>query len=232
MPFAIERIHARQILDSRGNPTVEVDVALTGGVTGRASVPSGASTGVHEAVELRDGKPEFGGKGVTDAVGHVNLIIAPKLAGHDARDQRGIDKLLIELDGTPNKSKLGANAILGVSMGVARAAAAASQWLVTRHASFTKGYGLSRMRLLIGEGLLTSDGALHRRQRRALQPGFHAREVAVHARTIVECATETCAEASFRVTVRLIKPTTVNTTSPNFSRLSRMMNLLSLGSRC
>jgi enolase len=120
----IADVYARQVLDSRGNPTVEVEVYLESGVMGRAIVPSGASTGAHEAVELRDGDKEvFLGKGVLKAVDNVNEIIAPELVGFDARDQIGIDDLLIELDGTPNKSKLGANAILGVSMAVARAAA-------------------------------------------------------------------------------------------------------------
>ena len=120
-------IEAREILDSRGNPTVEVDVSLDDGSIGRAAVPSGASTGAHEAVERRDGdKARYGGKGVLQAVGAVNGEIFDALSGFDARDQRRIDDLLIKLDGTPNKSRLGANAILGVSLAVAKAAAAAS----------------------------------------------------------------------------------------------------------
>ena len=120
----IENIYAREILDSRGNPTVEVEVYLEGGAMGRASVPSGASTGVHEAVELRDGdKSRYLGKGVLKAVENVNDIIAEAVIGMDALDQVAIDKLMIELDGTPNKEKLGANAILGVSLAVAKAAA-------------------------------------------------------------------------------------------------------------
>ena len=120
----IEFIEAREILDSRGNPTVEVDVILEDGSMGRAAVPSGASTGVHEAVELRDGDAKrFGGKGVLKAVANVNDIIAPAIEGMDALDQIAIDRAMIELDGTPNKARLGANAILGVSMAVARAAA-------------------------------------------------------------------------------------------------------------
>ena len=120
----IDYIEAREILDSRGNPTVEVDCYLEDGSFGRAAVPSGASTGVHEAVELRDGdKKRFGGKGVLKAVENVNSIIGPELEGMDALDQVEIDRAMIELDGTPNKGKLGANAILGVSMAVARAAA-------------------------------------------------------------------------------------------------------------
>ncbi len=120
---AILDVHARQIFDSRGNPTVEVDVVTESGVIGRAAVPSGASTGEHEAVELRDGGDDFMGKGVLKAVQNVNEIIAPELIGMDAFDQRAIDSLMINLDGTPNKSKLGANAILGVSLAVAKAAA-------------------------------------------------------------------------------------------------------------
>ncbi len=119
----IEFIEAREILDSRGNPTVEVDVILEDGSMGRAAVPSGASTGVHEAVELRDGdKSRFGGKGTLKAVDNVNNIIAPALIGMDALDQVAIDRAMIALDGTPNKARLGANAILGVSMATARAA--------------------------------------------------------------------------------------------------------------
>lgn len=124
MPTTIEYVIGREILDSRGNPTVEVDVYLADGSMGRAAVPSGASTGAHEAVELRDGdKSRYGGKGVLKAVENVNEIIAPEVIDLDATDQVGIDNLLVELDGTPNKSKLGANAILGVSLAVAKAAA-------------------------------------------------------------------------------------------------------------
>jgi enolase len=124
MSASIEFIQGRQILDSRGNPTVEVDVVLEDGTLGRAAVPSGASTGEHEAVELRDGDAKaYLGKGVTKAVENVNSKIAPELIGLDPRDQEAIDALMIELDGTPNKAKLGANAILGVSMAVAKASA-------------------------------------------------------------------------------------------------------------
>jgi len=124
---SIVRIKGREILDSRGNPTVEVDVVLEAGDIGRAAVPSGASTGAHEAVELRDGdKSRYGGKGVRKAVGHVNKEIAAALRGAEASDQRGIDERLINLDGTANKSRLGANAVLGVSLAVARAAALAA----------------------------------------------------------------------------------------------------------
>ncbi|HEY6395778.1 MAG TPA: phosphopyruvate hydratase, partial [Candidatus Binataceae bacterium] len=123
----ITAIKAREILDSRGNPTVEVDVRLGGGACGRAAVPSGASTGVHEALELRDGdKKRFGGKGVLKAVENVNKVIGPKLVGTDACAQAKLDDALIKLDGTENKSKLGANAMLGVSLAAAYGAAAAN----------------------------------------------------------------------------------------------------------
>ena len=122
----IEKIHAREILDSRGNPTVEVEVTLENGVMGRASVPSGASTGENEALELRDGdKQRYGGKGVLKAVENVNNVIAPALKGEDVRNQRALDYKMLALDGTPTKSKLGANAILGVSLAVAQTAAKA-----------------------------------------------------------------------------------------------------------
>ncbi len=134
-------VRARQILDSRGNPTVEADIRLESGAFGRAAVPSGASTGVHEAVELRDGGDAFGGKAVTKAVGHVNGEIAGAVRGLDAADQEGLDRLLIELDGTPNKGRLGANAILAVSLAVAKAAAAEA--------------GESLYRYLGGEGATT-----------------------------------------------------------------------------
>lgn len=119
----IIKVHARQILDSRGNPTVEVDVVTDNGILGRAAVPSGASTGEHEAVELRDGGKSFMGKGVLKAVENVNITIAEALVGTSVFEQNLIDKIMIDLDGTPNKSKLGANAILGVSLAVAKAAA-------------------------------------------------------------------------------------------------------------
>src|SRR5437868_3993688 len=123
---AIARVHAREVFDSRGNPTVEVEVACEGGAWGRAIVPSGASTGRHEAVELRDGDPtHFGGKGVRTAVGRVRDIIAPALIGMSVTHQEELDGHLVQLDGTPNKANLGANAILGVSLACAHAAAAA-----------------------------------------------------------------------------------------------------------
>ena len=129
----IESVHARQILDSRGNPTVEVDVRLTGGASGRAAVPSGASTGEREALELRDGGEPFGGKGVTRAVANVNNEIADAVRGLDIPGQRALDETLIVLDGTADKSRLGANALLGVSMAASRAAAAAAGVPLWRH---------------------------------------------------------------------------------------------------
>jgi enolase len=134
MDTGIVDVHAREILDSRGNPTVEAEVTLGDGSVGRAAVPSGASTGEHEAVELRDGDPErYLGKGVLNAVGNVNLKIADALQGLDATDQRRIDDAMIELDGSPNKGKLGANAILAVSMACARAAAGAMRMPLYRY---------------------------------------------------------------------------------------------------
>ena len=142
MSTYIEDIHARQILDSRGNPTVEVDVLLTNGVKGRASVPSGASTGIFEALELRDGdKNRYMGKSVQRAVDNVNNIIAPELVGEKASHQKEIDRFMIDMDGTENKSRLGANAILGVSLAVAKAAA--------------KAYGMALYRYLGGINALT-----------------------------------------------------------------------------
>ena len=130
----ITHIHAREILDSRGNPTIEADVQVAGGGLGRAAVPSGASTGEHEALELRDGdESRFCGKSVRKAVANVNHKIAPTLKGLDARDQAAIDNKLIELDGTPTKKNLGANATLAVSLAVARAAAAAENQPLFRY---------------------------------------------------------------------------------------------------
>jgi enolase len=134
MGTSIEMIQGREVLDSRGNPTVEVDVTLLDGSWGRAIVPSGASTGIHEALELRDGdKDRFGGKGVLRAVENVNTTISEALVGWDAVEQRAIDLMMIELDGTPNKSKLGANAILGVSLAVAKAAASSLELPLYRY---------------------------------------------------------------------------------------------------
>src|SRR5207253_3191462 len=121
----IKQVHAREVLDSRGTPTVEVEVACAGGAKGRAIVPSGASTGTHEAKELRDGDKRHGGKGVRKAVRNVNDVIGPRLLGRPASEQEQIDRDLIALDGAPDKSRLGANAILGVSLACAHAAAAA-----------------------------------------------------------------------------------------------------------
>ena len=129
----IERVHARQVLDSRGNPTVEAEVSLRSGARGRAAVPSGASTGEFEATELRDGGSAWGGKGVTRAIANANGEIAEAVRGSDAGDQRALDELLIELDGTPNKGRLGANAILGVSLAAAKAAAADADVSLFRH---------------------------------------------------------------------------------------------------
>ena len=134
MSTKIRRIHAREILDSRGNPTVEVEITLESGTTGRAAVPSGASTGIHEALELRDGdKKRYGGKGVLGAVGHVNTELAKGLHGMDAMDQAGVDQAMIRMDGTANKQKFGANAMLGVSLAIARAAAAQAGLPLYRH---------------------------------------------------------------------------------------------------
>jgi enolase len=121
--FEIKKIHARQIMDSRGNPTIECDIKLSGGAFGRAAVPSGASTGTFEALELRDGGTAYMGKGVLTAVKNVNEIIAPALIGMDASKQTELDEKMLALDGTPNKDKLGANAILAVSMALAHATA-------------------------------------------------------------------------------------------------------------
>lgn len=130
-------VHARQIFDSRGNPTVEVDVVLDDGSYGRAAVPSGASTGAHEAVELRDGGNQYMGKGVSKAVENVNTEIRDAVQGMDGLDQTGVDRILLELDGTPNKSRLGANAILGVSLALAKAAAEASELPLYRYVGGT-----------------------------------------------------------------------------------------------
>ncbi len=139
---AIIDVHARQIFDSRGNPTVEVDVLLDDGSFGRAAVPSGASTGVHEAVELRDGGSEYMGKGVLTAVENVNDAIADEIQGLDALDQIALDQAMIELDGTPNKGRLGANAILGVSLAAAKAAAESSELPLYRYVGGTSAHVL------------------------------------------------------------------------------------------
>ena len=158
---AILDIHARQILDSRGNPTVEVDVVLEDGAVGRAAVPSGASTGAYEAVELRDGdKSVYNGKSVTQAVHAVNTEIFDALSGTDALDQDGIDKDLIALDGTENKGRLGANAILGVSLATARAAAASVQLPLWRYLGGVHAHQLPVPMMNILNGGAHADNAL------------------------------------------------------------------------
>ena len=157
----IQAVKAREIIDSRGNPTVEVDVILENGVLGRAAVPSGASTGVNEALELRDGDPKrYLGKGVTKAVNNVNKVIAPKLIGKCPCDQRGIDQLMLKLDGTPTKSKLGANAILGVSLAVAKAAANALGMPLYRYIGGTNTYTLPVPMMNIINGGAHSDAPI------------------------------------------------------------------------
>jgi enolase len=160
----IASVHGRQILDSRGNPTVEVDVVLESGALGRAAVPSGASTGEHEAVELRDGNSgEFGGKGVTKAVANVNGELAVALAGLDAEDQGELDRVLVELDGTPTKARLGANAILGCSLAAAKAAAAHNS------ASLYRWIGGAEARMLPVPLLNVINGGVHAQNRLDLQ---------------------------------------------------------------
>ncbi|ETD29871.1 phosphopyruvate hydratase [Prevotella nigrescens] len=157
----IEKVHAREIIDSRGNPTVEVEVTLENGVMGRASVPSGASTGENEALELRDGdKKRFGGKGVLKAVENVNDIIAPELKGFCVTDQRAIDYMMLALDGTPTKSKLGANAILGVSLAVAQTAAKALDMPLYRYIGGVNAYTLPVPMMNIINGGAHSDAPI------------------------------------------------------------------------
>ena len=157
----IEKVHAREIIDSRGNPTVEVEVTLENGVMGRASVPSGASTGENEALELRDGdKKRFGGKGVLKAVENVNDIIAPELKGFRVTDQRTIDYMMLALDGTPTKSKLGANAILGVSLAVAQTAAKALDMPLYRYIGGVNAYTLPVPMMNIINGGAHSDAPI------------------------------------------------------------------------
>jgi enolase len=157
---AIVHLHARQVLDSRGNPTVEVEVGLESGAFGAAAVPSGASTGEHEAVELRDGGDAWAGKGVTRAVSHVNEEIADCIAGMDAREQREIDGAMIDLDGTPTKARLGANAILGVSLGVAKAAAAEADLPLYRWIGGTNAHVLPVPMMNVINGGAHADNAL------------------------------------------------------------------------
>ena len=161
MSSIITNVIGREILDSRGNPTVEVEVTLQCGLKGRASVPSGASTGENEALELRDGdKARYGGKGVLKAVDNVNNVIAPALKGKCVTDQRGIDHLMLELDGTPTKSKLGANAILGVSLAVAQTAAAALKMPLYRYIGGTNTYVLPVPMMNIVNGGAHSDAPI------------------------------------------------------------------------
>ncbi len=166
-------IHAREILDSRGNPTVEAEVTLDDGSTGRAAVPSGASTGAHEAVELRDGdKSRYLGKGVLKAVAAVNDEIFPELLGMDATDQRAIDRVLIDLDGTPNKSRLGANAILGVSLAVAKAAAQASALPLYRYVGGANAHVLPTPMMNIINGGAHADNPIDIQEFMVMPVGF------------------------------------------------------------
>lgn len=193
----IEKITAREILDSRGNPTVEVDVLLESGIMGRASVPSGASTGEHEALELRDGdKKRYGGKGTLKAVKNVNTIIAPALTGFSCFEQRAIDNTMLALDGTPTKSKLGANAILGVSLAVAKAAAAYLDMPLYRYIGGTNPYVLPVPMMNIINGGSHSDAPISIQEfmirpvgascfREGLRMGaevFHALKKVIHGR--------------------------------------------------
>jgi enolase len=166
-------VYAREILDSRGNPTVEAEVTLEDGSTGRAAVPSGASTGAHEAVELRDGdKSRYLGKGVLKAVAAVNDEIFPELLGMDATDQRTIDRMLIDLDGTPNKSRLGANAILGVSMAVAKAAAQASALPLYRYVGGANAHVLPTPMMNIINGGAHADNPIDIQEFMVMPVGF------------------------------------------------------------
>ncbi|HLN93139.1 MAG TPA: phosphopyruvate hydratase [Thermoanaerobaculia bacterium] len=182
MSFAIEDIYAREILDSRGNPTVEVEVLLSGGATGRAGVPSGASTGTREALELRDGdKKRYGGKGVTKAVANVNGEISDELRGADGRDQALIDRILIDLDGTPNKGRLGANAILGVSLAVARAAAEASGLALYRYLGGAGGRTLPVPMMNLVNGGMHADNRLDPQEFMVCPLGFNSFAEALRA---------------------------------------------------
>jgi enolase len=182
MSFAIEDIYAREILDSRGNPTVEVEVLLSGGATGRAGVPSGASTGTREALELRDGdKKRYGGKGVTKAVANVNGEISDELRGADGRDQALIDRILIDLDGTPNKGRLGANAILGVSLAVARAAAEASRLALYRYLGGAGGRTLPVPMMNLVNGGMHADNRLDPQEFMVCPLGFSSFAEALRA---------------------------------------------------
>ena len=182
MSFAIEDVYAREILDSRGNPTIEVEVLLSGGATGRAGVPSGASTGEREAIELRDGDPKrYGGKGVRKAVENVNGEIAEELKGADGRDQALVDRILVELDGTPNKSRLGANATLGVSLAVARAAAEASGLPLYRYLGGAGGVTLPVPMMNLINGGAHADNRLDPQEFMACPVGFDSFSEALRA---------------------------------------------------
>ena len=182
MTFAIEDIYAREILDSRGNPTIEVEVLLSGGATGRAGVPSGASTGSREALELRDGdKKRYGGKGVSRAVENVNGEISEELRGADGRDQPLVDRVLVELDGTPNKGRLGANAILGVSLAVARAAAEASGLPLYRYLGGAGGKTLPVPMMNLVNGGMHADNRLDPQEFMVCPVGFDSFAEALRA---------------------------------------------------
>ena len=175
-------VGAREILDSRGNPTVEVDVELMGGATGRAAVPSGASTGEHEALELRDGDPKrYLGKGVRKAVDNVVSEIAPQVVGCDALDQFGVDQVMLDYDGTPSKSKLGANAILGVSMAVARAAADAVGLPLWRYLGGAQAHVLPTPLMNIINGGAHADSGLEIQEFMVVPVGFDSFAEALRA---------------------------------------------------
>ena len=180
--YAIEEIHAREILDSRGNPTVEVECLLESGASGRAGVPSGASTGTREALELRDGDPKrFGGKGTLKAVENVNKTIAPELLGFDARDQAGLDQLMRDLDGTEFKSKLGANAILGVSMAVCRAASEGCDLPLFRYLGGTGAVSLPVPMMNVINGGAHADNPLDHQEFMLIPAGFESYREALRA---------------------------------------------------
>ncbi|MGE5225977.1 MAG: phosphopyruvate hydratase [Planctomycetaceae bacterium] len=181
----IEDVRARQILDSRGNPTVEVDVTLDDGAFGRAAVPSGASTGEHEALELRDGGEAFGGKGVLTAVGNVNGPIAEAVRGLDAFDQRGVDRALLDLDGTATKSALGANAILGVSLATAKAAADSSGQPLYRYLGGPNAHVLPTPQCNVINGGVHADNALEPQEFMLMPVG--AASFAEGLRWVAEC---------------------------------------------
>jgi enolase len=180
----IESIHARQILDSRGNPTIEVEVELMDGSLGRAAVPSGASTGAHEAWELRDGdKAKFMGKGVTKAVENVNETIADALEGMDALEQRAVDQALLDLDGTPNKKNLGANAMLGVSLATAKAAASFTQQSLYRYLGGAGAHVLPAPMMNIVNGGQHADNSVDVQEFMVMPLGFHCFSEALRAGT-------------------------------------------------